>query len=218
MLEIDESIKKYNIENCYEYPGSMIELALGEIKKDQVSMGIPIRGSYSRYPLGKDPNHHIGLDRVYENGLVYRLQCIPDTGTGKYDTATSILLFVKNNGDVKYLLEAADYRCNEKMFGDRGFGIRKVNEDFIAQERANMGAEIDGTLFQDHSNDGFFATAVENVTKNFATIRDSAQSAVNQMVAGSVSILEKCLEDNKEMIADFNDEVLSKSGLNSKKG
>lgn len=86
------------------------------------------------------------LVEVYENGCVFRSKIVPDSGSGRYDTATSGLWIVKNDGEVTFVIDAIDgrYEDNRKLSDSKiGESIwYKVNLNKIEELISQLGPMV----------------------------------------------------------------------------
>ena len=135
----------YSVDSHFVNPQELIKKAREYIKKyyDHIV-------NYYLIELGYPERITVNLSQVREQGVVYKLKCHIDPAAGKYDTATSALLIVKNNGEVKFIISEVDARVNLVEKGDSFW--TKVNQQEIENELANLGKRVDTILFSDWDN------------------------------------------------------------------
>ena len=91
--------------------------------------------------FGPNNDLFITLFDVYEDGVVYDIVCPIDAAANKYNTATSALLIVRNDGTVKLILDGVDRRVNPHApKSDRLWAT--INNEIIDKELSSLGTKL----------------------------------------------------------------------------
>ena len=91
--------------------------------------------------FGPGNNLFITLFDVYEGGVIYDIVCPIDAAANKYNTATSALLIVRNDGTVKLILDGVDRRVNPEAPETTTFWAQ-INDEIIDKELSLLGPKL----------------------------------------------------------------------------
>lgn len=74
-------------------------------------------------------NITIRIASVYENGIIYNLQCYPDCAAGNYDIPTTASLVCKDNGDLMFIVNCTP---DQRSQIEAGLG-KSINEELLSK-------------------------------------------------------------------------------------
>ena len=121
-------IKPDSIQKEFNDPEEMVTRAATVIDRNMKTiMSVTREGYFNSVYMGYETNTKIKLDSVYENGVIYSIDCIPDSFAGKYDVYTTALLVCIDGKDPEFIIDCPSEK-REKLIEQMG---TRLDRDFI---------------------------------------------------------------------------------------